>query len=466
MRNEVQEISNIYQKRGDCMKKLKRALTGLLLVFVLFSTLLSGCIDEDMFSEAYLESFEEDMEALSARVDAFTAGLTEPRQAVFAARLEQSMEGLTENLFVSMEQLTEGLSEEEIEALDESIFEAVFDVLLQEMTLAIDRLIAEFEQFTTAIVLVIDQAAAQVDGFTYQLDQAPMIRDGRTMVPLRFIGEALGADIEWNDANRSVTYTKGQQAVVLTIDQPFALVNGIQTGLDTAPVIANGRTLVPLRFISEALGYTIHWEGISRTVTILGSDPVMEVPQVTDSALGVVTAYNETAVSVTMLIDGMPVTYPVESSLFTDIVESWDHYSHWGLYEAGLDPDGRLISLEYGEGVADIIGIFADYYTERTLADVLSADGTTVTLIGVEYLLDSDDPDDLPGFSTEINSNLTPANNETIELSANVQIYVEGEDGLFTVGSLSQIDGDSYDYIEFYDINGDLVYDIVIIWLI
>ncbi len=169
---------------------------------------------------------------------------------------------------------------------------------------------------------------------------------------------------------------------------------------------------------------------------------------------------------VTMLVDGKPVELPVTADLLAMVVEEWDHYSHWGLYQAEFDSEGVVFSLEYGLGVADIIGIFADYYAEKEMPDVIAVDGNTVTIISVDYLLDSDDPDDLPGFSTEINENLTPAVGESFELSPDMIVYVEGPDGLFFTGDSSYIDAPGHDYVEFYDVDGDLIYDIVIVWLV
>ncbi|MDZ4132809.1 MAG: hypothetical protein U1E11_06690 [Dethiobacteria bacterium] len=200
-------------------------------------------------------------------------------------------------------------------------------------------------------------------------------------------------------------------------------------------------------------------------------EPEVEVPaEVTapDPVIGVIVGHNETdqGFTVSMLVDGNPIDLMVEEALYLLVVEDWDHYSHWGLYQAVFDADGYVISLEYGEGVEDIIGIFADYYAEKEMPDVISFADNTVTIISIEYLLDSDDPDDLPGFSTIINDNLTPAVGESFTISTDVIVYVEGEDGLFMNGNTSLISAPGYDFVEFYDVDGDLVYDIVIVWLV
>ena len=184
--------------------------------------------------------------------------------------------------------------------------------------------------------------------------------------------------------------------------------------------------------------------------------------------LGVIVGHaeGEEGGTVTMLVDGVPVDYPVTKEMYEGLVTNWEEYSHWGLYQAQFNADGAVSSLEYGDGVVDIIGIYADKYAKKELPDVLAFADDTVTFVNVDNLLDSDDPEDLPGFSTEVNESLTPANGESFVLSPEAMVYVEGADGLFMRGDTGYITGAGYDYVEFYDIEGDGVYDIVIVWLV
>lgn len=99
-------------------------------------------------------------------------------------------------------------------------------------------------------------------------DVPPTIINSRTMVPLRAIFEAIGAEVIWNGAARTVTGIKGSMAVVLKIDNTDAAVNNEHKLLDAPPVIIDGRTLVPVRFISESLGADVNWDAPTRTVII------------------------------------------------------------------------------------------------------------------------------------------------------------------------------------------------------
>ena len=91
------------------------------------------------------------------------------------------------------------------------------------------------------------------------LDVPPRIVDGRTMVPLRFIGEALGAEVDWNGESRQVIYTAGDRRIVLTLDQKTVLAGERIVEMDTPPMIIQDRTMVPVRFVSQWLGAVVKW---------------------------------------------------------------------------------------------------------------------------------------------------------------------------------------------------------------
>jgi hypothetical protein len=104
------------------------------------------------------------------------------------------------------------------------------------------------------------------------LDAPPMIVNGVTFVPLRFIGEALGADVTWNEALKVVFLAKGSSRVQLSIGSKLAIIDGRITQLLEAPFIQNERTMVPLRFISEAFGADVTWDQATKAVTVALAD--------------------------------------------------------------------------------------------------------------------------------------------------------------------------------------------------
>ena len=109
-----------------------------------------------------------------------------------------------------------------------------------------------------------------VDGQRVQFPDATPFIDGnnRTMVPVRFVSEALNAEVGWDGALRQVTVTKESKKIVLTINKPEMQINGVTKVLDCAPLIVDDRTFVPIRFVSEALDAVVEWDGAVRTVYI------------------------------------------------------------------------------------------------------------------------------------------------------------------------------------------------------
>ncbi|WP_458413265.1 stalk domain-containing protein [Schinkia sp. CFF1] len=100
-------------------------------------------------------------------------------------------------------------------------------------------------------------------------DQNPLIIDGSTMVPMRGIFEKLGANVTWNKAEQIIDAERGSLNIRLAIGWDGAYIGQEEVKLDTAPQMINGRTLVPLRFVSEALGADVEWNGAAKTVSII-----------------------------------------------------------------------------------------------------------------------------------------------------------------------------------------------------
>jgi hypothetical protein len=117
----------------------------------------------------------------------------------------------------------------------------------------------------------IDSNIYEVNGVAKVMDAAPYIKNGRTYVPVRFLGYALGltdAEIVWDEAAQKVTFTKGDKVVELTIGSTTYTVSGESKTMDVAPEINNGRTMLPARYVAEGLGYTVGWDPATQTVLV------------------------------------------------------------------------------------------------------------------------------------------------------------------------------------------------------
>jgi outer membrane protein assembly factor BamB len=123
------------------------------------------------------------------------------------------------------------------------------------------------------IVLVVGKKEAEVNGDIVKMDVAPMILKGSTMVPLRSLGDFLGAKVDYEPKEQKITFTLFGKVIELIIGRKTAKVNGEPVQLSVPPTIISGRTLVPLRFVSENLGAKVDYEAKSRTITISYPDP-------------------------------------------------------------------------------------------------------------------------------------------------------------------------------------------------
>lgn len=118
-----------------------------------------------------------------------------------------------------------------------------------------------------------DSIDVQLNGENISFDVAPQMVNNRIMVPMRTIFEKLGANVEWDGKTRSITATKDETVIKLSLSSRDAFItkNGVQSKLqlDAAPIIFKGKTLVPVRFISESLDKQVGWDAANRAVIII-----------------------------------------------------------------------------------------------------------------------------------------------------------------------------------------------------
>jgi len=113
-----------------------------------------------------------------------------------------------------------------------------------------------------------DPIGLVINGVDVDCDVPPLLIKGRTLVPVRVVSEYLGATVGWDPANQRVDVEMPGRKVVLTIGSAEASVDGKTVELDSPACVVDGRTMVPIRFVSEALGAVVSWDGVTRTVTV------------------------------------------------------------------------------------------------------------------------------------------------------------------------------------------------------
>ncbi len=125
----------------------------------------------------------------------------------------------------------------------------------------------------TILVLHVGSKQMSVDGELVVIDVAPQIIEGRTLLPIKWVAEPLGADVAWDAADRKVTVSMDGTMLELWIGKGQARVNGRSVAIDSqntkvVPLIVSGRTMLPVRFVAEQLGAGVQWEASTKTITI------------------------------------------------------------------------------------------------------------------------------------------------------------------------------------------------------
>ena len=128
----------------------------------------------------------------------------------------------------------------------------------------------------TKLEFEINSPNMKVNGVQTEIDPgygtAPVISDGRTLLPIRAVVEAMGGSIGWDAETKTASVNKDDIKVDMTIGSKTASVNGSDVALDAAPVIMNGRTMLPLRFVAENFGFKVDWDAETKTVTVTAGE--------------------------------------------------------------------------------------------------------------------------------------------------------------------------------------------------
>ncbi len=135
---------------------------------------------------------------------------------------------------------------------------------------------------------VLPVESIMIKGKHIKFDTPPVIKDGRTLIPVKALSEAFGAEVKWISAERKVIITKGDIEIVLKLDSNKIYVNGVEKTIDVPASSINSRTVVPMRFIVEQLGLKVNWNSDSKDIEI--EEPTTDNPPVTTGAAITITS--------------------------------------------------------------------------------------------------------------------------------------------------------------------------------
>jgi len=145
----------------------------------------------------------------------------------------------------------------------------------------IQELRAELES-TLEEVKALDVDSIISNSAVFKFDLPPVIKSGRTLIPVRAITEGFGAKVQWVGEENKVVITKDDTTIELWINVQEVAVNGEKVVLDTNPEIISSRTFVPLRFIAETLNLTVEWNEEDETIELI-DEKVIAVPEETEA---------------------------------------------------------------------------------------------------------------------------------------------------------------------------------------
>ncbi|ATW25521.1 stalk domain-containing protein [Candidatus Formimonas warabiya] len=122
--------------------------------------------------------------------------------------------------------------------------------------------------FTLSSVFASQNIEVRINGQKQDFSPAPVLQNGSTLIPMRPFFEALGASVNWDSTHKTVVGRRDNTVVELTINKKIAIVNGKEIFLSLPGKIINGNTFIPLRFVGESLGDDVDWNPQTNTISI------------------------------------------------------------------------------------------------------------------------------------------------------------------------------------------------------
>jgi len=145
----------------------------------------------------------------------------------------------------------------------------LFALLIFAMLFSFINLTQAAESLPPLAELTLGSNMVVLNGETHELDVPPLVIKGTTLLPVRFVcQDVLGAAVKWEGTKKKITVNRSRMVIELWLDETSALVNGEEHVLRQAPVVQNGRMLVPLRFLSESMGLDVNYDPKTKKILI------------------------------------------------------------------------------------------------------------------------------------------------------------------------------------------------------
>ena len=178
-----------------------------------------------------------------------------------------------------------------------------------------------------------------IDGQKINFDIPPQSINNRTMVPIRAIFESMGATVEWDEITKTATSKKDDITVKMTLNSTTEYINNVPFEMDVTPVIINGRLLAPARYVAEAFGYKVKWDEKTNSVLISKNDKY-DISQVIDGTRQHPYRLGSTITFDFLYYDKAKgnCTLTLESYLTSDeLKEKFGNYNYFTLTNSNLD---------------------------------------------------------------------------------------------------------------------------------
>lgn len=273
---------------------------------------------------------------------------------------------------------------------------------------------------SSTVIMQVGSNLLNINGGFVSIDEnntTPVIEDGRTLVPVRAMIEAFDGSVEWDNESHTAILRHNKDEIRLTINSSTAYFNNSPKELDVVPVIINGRTMLPVRFIAESFGFDVSWDEVNKTITIVKNiedNNIINGDSVVDNTVESENANNEKRVVFTSAGNEIVVALndSVESqNLYEQLPVTIEFEDFNNIEKIAYLPE-RLIADSSSKGFAPEAGDLALYapwgnisffYNDYNFSDDLINLGKVES--GIEYLTSLSGSVTVSVFSTGTNNN-------------------------------------------------------------